>query len=46
MQEKRQRGSGSKENVGRKKLNKIRFMVYSLPEHKETIKEFAKKLNQ
>lgn len=39
------RGSGSKANVGRKKLGKVNLTVRVLPENIQKVKDFVKSLN-
>ena len=40
------RGSGSKANVGRKKLGKVNLTVRVLPENIQKVKDFVTSLNK
>ena len=44
MQEKRKRGSGSKENVGRPSTGKKAYPVMCLPCHVTKVRDYAKEL--
>lgn len=45
MPEKKENRGGKRENAGRKKSGKCRYSVWSFPENKEAVREFAKKLD-